>query len=134
MYSPAKCADHIVAVMDVKDAHLVGYSFGGWVAGQTARFQPERVRSVIIGGSMMRPDDGTWVHPGAPLSQHLGARVHVAALYLLAMPVKVCYVMWWLLRCGWSQPGELGNFPNEAGHSGYWFFTGLQHHAAPMER
>ena len=45
--------DDIVAVLDdvgIGRAHFFGYSMGGWIGFGMARFAPERLRSLIIGG------------------------------------------------------------------------------------
>lgn len=50
------CADHLLAVMDqegLDDAHIWGYSRGAMLANVLASQHPERVRSLIIGGSFV---------------------------------------------------------------------------------
>lgn len=52
-YGPAY-VDDALAVMDAagaESAHIVGYSLGGYIALKLAATQPERVRSLVLGGS-----------------------------------------------------------------------------------
>jgi pimeloyl-ACP methyl ester carboxylesterase len=53
LYGAAQRADDIVAVLDevgATEAHVVGYSMGGWIASAMVLHRPERLASVIIGG------------------------------------------------------------------------------------
>ncbi len=53
LYALPHRADDIVAVLDdlaADQAHLVGYSMGGWIAGGVATHHPERLASVTIAG------------------------------------------------------------------------------------
>lgn len=52
-YAARQRAFHLVAVMDslgLEQAHVVGYSMGGWMASALAAFHPERIASLSIGG------------------------------------------------------------------------------------
>ena len=53
LYRSEQRSRDLVAVMDDLDcerAHLVGYSMGGWMSVAVARFYPERLASLSIGG------------------------------------------------------------------------------------
>lgn len=53
LYGAGMRAGDVVAVMDdlsVERAHFVGYSMGGWMGVALARFAPERLLSLTIGG------------------------------------------------------------------------------------
>ena len=53
LYGAAQRADDIVAVLDevgVAEAHVLGYSMGGWIASAMVLHRPERLAAVIIGG------------------------------------------------------------------------------------
>ncbi len=53
LYDQAQRAGDIVAVIDGlgRDrAHLIGHSMGGWLAVGVAKFYPERLSSLVIGG------------------------------------------------------------------------------------
>ncbi len=59
-YSRAERASHVAEIMnkeDVDHAHFIGYSMGGWIACCMAEHQPERLRSLMIGGHC--PETGT---------------------------------------------------------------------------
>lgn len=52
VYSMKLMVADVVAVLDdlnVDKAHLIGYSMGGWIGFGTAKYAPQRFRSVIIG-------------------------------------------------------------------------------------
>jgi len=52
-YRQSQRAADIVAVMDhigADKAHLIGYSMGGWMSVGVARYFPERLDSLVIGG------------------------------------------------------------------------------------
>jgi pimeloyl-ACP methyl ester carboxylesterase len=52
-YSPVRRMSDVLAVMDVleiENAHVFGYSMGGWNAMRFAMAHPERVRSLVLGG------------------------------------------------------------------------------------
>jgi pimeloyl-ACP methyl ester carboxylesterase len=53
LYAQEQRAGDIVAVIDdigAQRAHLLGYSMGGWMAVGVAKFHPERLASLVIGG------------------------------------------------------------------------------------
>ncbi|MEH0194615.1 alpha/beta fold hydrolase [Caulobacter sp. CCNWLY153] len=53
LYAQEQRAGDIVAVLDAlgaEKAHLVGYSMGGWMAVGVARYYPERLASLTVGG------------------------------------------------------------------------------------
>lgn len=53
-YSLERFVEDVVAVLDelsVSQAHFFGYSFGGWVGFGMAGLAPERLHSLIIGGT-----------------------------------------------------------------------------------
>jgi pimeloyl-ACP methyl ester carboxylesterase len=50
---PSRVAD-VVAVLDtlgIRSAHFWGYSMGGWIGWGMAKYAPERLQSLIIGGA-----------------------------------------------------------------------------------
>jgi pimeloyl-ACP methyl ester carboxylesterase len=52
-YTPRLRADDVVAVLDalaIDCANVLGYSMGGWVALNVARYHPHRVDRLIVGG------------------------------------------------------------------------------------
>ncbi len=52
-YEQEQRAGDIVAVLDAlkqETAHVVGYSMGGWLGAGVARFFPERLSSLVVGG------------------------------------------------------------------------------------
>jgi len=52
-YGARQRALHLAAVLDtlgIGQAHVVGYSMGGWMASALAAYHPERVASLAIGG------------------------------------------------------------------------------------
>jgi len=52
-YSARARASHLAAVLDaveIEQAHVIGYSMGGWMASAFATFHPDRVASLAIGG------------------------------------------------------------------------------------
>lgn len=52
-YGRKQQADDVVAVIDhlgCDRAHLVGYSSGGWLSVGVARYYPERLSSLVVGG------------------------------------------------------------------------------------
>ena len=59
-YTAERRASDIVAVLDAvgaEQAHVWGYSMGGHVAYAVARYAPERLRSLIVGGQHPYPRD-----------------------------------------------------------------------------
>lgn len=53
LYGARARAAHLCAVLDaagVEQAHVVGYSMGGWMASALATFHPDRIASLAIGG------------------------------------------------------------------------------------
>ena len=56
---PLRVSD-IVAVLDdlgIQKAHYWGYSMGGWIGFGMAKYAPERVQALIIGGAHPYPDN-----------------------------------------------------------------------------
>jgi pimeloyl-ACP methyl ester carboxylesterase len=43
-----RCIDNILDGLDLRDVHLVGHSYGGWLAFQTAVRAPDRLASVTL--------------------------------------------------------------------------------------
>ena len=53
LYGQAQRAGDIVAVLDAigdARAHLIGHSMGGWMAVGVAKYYPERLASLVVGG------------------------------------------------------------------------------------
>jgi pimeloyl-ACP methyl ester carboxylesterase len=68
LYRQAQRAADIVAVMDdigTERAHFVGHSMGGWIAIGMARYFPERLASLAIGG--WHPSRGLPPGPKGPI-------------------------------------------------------------------
>jgi pimeloyl-ACP methyl ester carboxylesterase len=67
-YEMARRASDVVAVLDelgVERTHYLGYSMGGRIGFDTAKLAPERLRSLLIGGSHPFAVDGRAIHaPG----------------------------------------------------------------------
>jgi pimeloyl-ACP methyl ester carboxylesterase len=69
LYGDRQRAGDIVAVIDTlgyRRAHLLGYSMGGWMAVAVARYHPERLSSLVIGG--WDPVNGLPAGPGGPVT------------------------------------------------------------------
>lgn len=69
LYHQAQRAADIVAVMDdlgEPRAHLVGHSMGGWIAVGMAKYYPERLASLIVGG--WHPSRGLPPGPKGPIA------------------------------------------------------------------
>src|SRR4051794_20925941 len=69
LYRPRQRAGDIVAVIDTlgyQRAHLLGYSMGGWIAVAVARYHPDRVSTLVIGG--WDPVNGLPAGPGGPVT------------------------------------------------------------------
>lgn len=60
-YTPEHRAGDIVAVLDaegVEKAHYFGYSMGSWIGMAVAKYAPERLRTLVLGGFPPEmPDD-----------------------------------------------------------------------------
>jgi pimeloyl-ACP methyl ester carboxylesterase len=68
LYDERQRAGDIVAVIDAlghERAHLLGYSMGGWMAVAVARYYPERLSSLVIGG--WDPVNGLPAGPNGPV-------------------------------------------------------------------
>jgi pimeloyl-ACP methyl ester carboxylesterase len=53
LYGQEERAGDVVAVLDAigcERAHVVGHSMGGWIAVGLAKFRPERLASLVVGG------------------------------------------------------------------------------------
>lgn len=53
-YAPESLVNDVCAVLDalqVRQAHYLGYSLGGWVGLGLAQHAPERLRSLVVGGA-----------------------------------------------------------------------------------
>lgn len=53
LYSQEGRSNDIVAVMDAvgfQKAHVLGYSMGGWLSVGVAKYHPQRLSSLIVGG------------------------------------------------------------------------------------
>jgi pimeloyl-ACP methyl ester carboxylesterase len=53
LYGQAQRSGDIVAVLDAigdERAHLIGHSMGGWMAVGVAKYYPERLASLVVGG------------------------------------------------------------------------------------
>jgi pimeloyl-ACP methyl ester carboxylesterase len=68
LYGERQRAGDIVAVIDALGyarAHLLGYSMGGWMAVAVARYYPERLSALAVGG--WDPVNGLPAGPGGPV-------------------------------------------------------------------
>jgi pimeloyl-ACP methyl ester carboxylesterase len=69
LYGEQQRAGDIVAVIDAlghKRAHLLGYSMGGWMAVAVAKYHPERLSTLVIGG--WDPVNGLPAGPKGPVT------------------------------------------------------------------
>jgi pimeloyl-ACP methyl ester carboxylesterase len=69
LYAQRQRAGDIVAVIDAlgyRRAHLLGYSMGGWIAVAVARYHPDRISTLVIGG--WDPVNGLPAGPGGPVT------------------------------------------------------------------
>jgi pimeloyl-ACP methyl ester carboxylesterase len=69
LYGGQQRAGDIVAVIDAlgyRRAHLLGYSMGGWMAVAVARYHPERLSTLVVGG--WDPVNGLPAGPGGPVA------------------------------------------------------------------
>jgi pimeloyl-ACP methyl ester carboxylesterase len=69
LYDERQRAGDIVAVIDAlgyQRAHLLGYSMGGWMAVAVAKYHPERLSALVIGG--WDPVNGLPAGPGGPVT------------------------------------------------------------------
>lgn len=67
-YRQAERAADIIAAMDdigVTQAHFVGHSMGGWIAVGLAKYYPERLSSLVVGG--WHPSRGLPPGPQGPI-------------------------------------------------------------------
>ena len=63
-YSLPKRVSDVVAVLDaldIRQAHFFGYSMGGWIGFGMAKYAPERIRALLIGGAHPYADR-SWNH------------------------------------------------------------------------
>jgi pimeloyl-ACP methyl ester carboxylesterase len=68
LFDERQRAGDIVAVIDALSytrAHLLGYSMGGWMAVAVARYFPERLSTLVVGG--WDPVNGLPAGPGGPV-------------------------------------------------------------------
>jgi len=69
LYGDRQRAADVVAVIDAlgyERAHLLGYSMGGWMAVAVARYFPERLSTLVIGG--WDPVNGLPAGPDGPVA------------------------------------------------------------------
>jgi pimeloyl-ACP methyl ester carboxylesterase len=69
LYGEQQRAGDIVAVIDAlghAHAHLLGYSMGGWMATAVAKYHPERLSTLVIGG--WDPVSGLPAGPKGPVT------------------------------------------------------------------
>ena len=69
LYGDRQRAGDVIAVIDAlgyERAHLLGYSMGGWMAVAAARYFPERLSTLVIGG--WDPVNGLPAGPGGPVA------------------------------------------------------------------
>jgi pimeloyl-ACP methyl ester carboxylesterase len=69
LYDERQRAGDIIAVIDAlgyERAHLLGYSMGGWMAVAVAKYHPERLSTLVIGG--WDPVDGLPAGPNGPVA------------------------------------------------------------------
>lgn len=77
-YSLSHMVDDLLAVMDAQHvfgAHLIAHSFGGMIALRAAVRAPERVRSLVLADTRIRPLQNRISIPTAKLPPHLAARL-----------------------------------------------------------
>ena len=57
MYATEKLVGDVVAILDslaIETTNFFGYSFGGGIAFECAKYAPERIKSLIVGGAGAR--------------------------------------------------------------------------------
>ena len=128
LYTRQMAADHIVAVLDaaaIVRAHVIGYSMGGHHAAHVASLHPDRVLSVIIGGTALSPDDGQWVAPDAPWSarSYAFARAQLFDRTLVGAHA-LAHRLGWMLSGGWMEGAA--TYPTVGVRSFRWAFGGLR--------
>src|SRR5882757_5929381 len=69
LYGQAQRSGDIVAVLDAigdERAHMIGHSMGGWMAVGVAKYHPERLASLVVGG--WHPVSGLPPGPRGPVN------------------------------------------------------------------
>lgn len=110
LYVQSQRAGDIIAVIDdlgCRQAHLVGYSMGGWMAVGVARYHPGRLSSLTVGGWDLVSGAGSARPPGFTGVVKFD---HLMAGARLAAPLLVEWVTPQIepaLRACWDQLGDL---------------------------
>lgn len=115
LYGLEQRAGDLVAVLDAvgaEQAHLVGYSMGGWMATGVAQYHPERLASLTLGGwdpiggrALSLPPDRRDDPPGVEI-MIIGARTIAPQLVEWVTPDLVP-----ALSACWEALGELDGGP-----------------------
>ena len=92
MTKPAQCARSIDAVLqhlDLRDVHLVGHSYGGWLATHTAALVPSRLSTLTLldpAHTVARLSPQFWRSLALLLSRPHSARAEHAAAWVTGHP------------------------------------------------
>ena len=93
MFTPADCARCVDAVLEglgLHDVHLVGHSYGGWVATHTAARAPRRLATLTLvdpASTVARLSSRFWRSLALLLSRPHSARARRAAEWVAGHPV-----------------------------------------------
>lgn len=92
MFTPADCARSIDAVLEglgLRDVHLVGHSYGGWLATHTAARAPQRLATVTLvdpASTVARTSARFWRSLALIMSRPRSARARRAAAWIAGDP------------------------------------------------
>lgn len=92
MFTPADCACSIDAVLEglnLRDVHLVGHSYGGWLATHTAARAPRRLSTVTLvdpASTVARTSARFWRSLALIMSRPRSARAERAAAWIAGHP------------------------------------------------
>lgn len=92
MFTPADCArsiDETLAGLGLRDVHLVGHSYGGWLATHTAARVPHRLATVTLvdpASTVARTSAQFWRSLGLIMSRPRSARAAAAAAWIAGHP------------------------------------------------
>lgn len=98
MFTPADCARSIDAVLEglrLHDVHLVGHSYGGWLATHTAARVPRRLATVTLvdpASTVARLSVRFWRSLALLLSRPRSVRARRAAAWIAGHPAPVSSV------------------------------------------
>lgn len=92
MFAPADCArsiDAVLAGLKLRDVHLVGHSYGGWLATHTAARAPHRLATLTLvdpASTVARTSAKFWRSLALIMSRPRSARAEHAAAWIAGHP------------------------------------------------